>query len=102
MSYGDRCTPTNLEKKDEDHIAITWADGKTSVFRMDFLRAKCPCANCIDELTGVVMVQYEAVKNTRIKRMDQVGTYAFSITFTDNHSTGIFTYRKLREWGDAL
>lgn len=102
MSYEVKETPTNLEKVDDDHIAITWGDGERIVYPMDLLRARCPCAGCVDEWTGQLLVQPEQVKGVRVRKMEQVGTYAFTIHFTDGHGTGIFTYKKLRMWGEHL
>ncbi len=102
MSYGDRHTPRALKRPDDDHVEITWGDGATSRLPMNLLRARCPCASCINEWTGEVMVKPEDVEDVRVKAMKQMGTYAFSITFSDGHDTGIFTWKKLRELGDEL
>jgi DUF971 family protein len=102
MTYELKSTPVDLAKADEGHIAITWGDGKTIVYAMDFLRSRCPCASCVDEWTGAVRIRYEDVVGVKIKKMEQVGNYAFSILFSDGHGTGFFTYEKLRQWGDEI
>ena len=100
MSYDDKHIPTGLEKLDDNEISISWADGAETRLPIDFLRSKCPCAGCVDEWTGEVMVKYEDVAGVGLETMKQVGTYAFSIRFSDGHDTGIFTYKRLRELGD--
>ncbi len=100
MSYENKYQPKGLEKPDGDHIAITWGDGETRVLAMNFLRANCPCADCVDEWTGEVKVDADAVAHVRLKSMNQLGTYAFGILFDDGHDTGIFSFKKLRDWGD--
>ncbi|MFT7619379.1 MAG: DUF971 family protein [Planctomycetota bacterium] len=102
MSYGEKNTPTGLSKPDGDHVAIKWADGVETTIPMNYLRAKCPCASCVEEWTGALMVKPEDVAHVRVDTMKQVGNYAFSIVFTDAHATGIFTYRRLRAWGDEF
>ncbi len=102
MSYGEKYQPKGLSKPDGDHVAIKWGDGVETILPMNYLRAKCPCANCVDEWTGEIRVKPEDVDYVRVENMKQVGSYAFTITFTDAHSTGIFTYKRLRDWGDEL
>ncbi len=102
MTDAQRYQPTDLEKPDDDHVAITWADGKRFVYPMNWLRSKCPCASCVEEWTGVVKVRFEDVEQVRVKRIGEVGSYAFSIAFSDGHETGIFTYKRLRDWGEEL
>ena len=101
MSYTDEFTPTGLEKVDDDLIGFSWADGATTRIAVDYLRSKCPCADCVDEWTHVVKVKYDDVKGTGFKNIRQMGTYAFHILFADGHDTGIFTYKKLRQLSEA-
>jgi len=100
MSYDAKATPTDLAKVDDETIAITWADGKTLHYDMEMLRARCPCATCVDEWTGRVLVRPEDVRGVRVKKIEQTGSYAFTFRFSDGHHTGIYTFRKLREWGE--
>ena len=102
MSYENRYVPVELKKMDDHRIAITWADGAVTEYPTEFLRAKCPCAGCVDEWTGKVLVDPESVKGTGLRSMQQVGNYAFTIAFDDGHDTGIFTYKRLRELGEEL
>ena len=99
MAYGDEFTPTKLGKGDPGHITIDWADGESFRYKMDWLRSKCPCAGCIDEWTHEVLVRYEDVIGVGVKKLEQVGNYAFSIHFSDGHATGIFTFKFLRKLG---
>ncbi len=97
----ERTRPTGLEKVDDATIAITWADGTRLLYPVDRLRAKCPCATCVDEMTGAVLVSYDDVRGTGFKKVTPVGNYAFQILFSDGHDTGFFTYRRLRGLGEA-
>ena len=102
MSWEDRFTPVDLAKTDAHEVVITWADGAVTKIAMDTLRARCPCAGCVDEWTGALRIRPEDVEGVTVKSMTQVGNYAFSATFSDGHATGIFTYKRLREMGEGL
>jgi DUF971 family protein len=87
-------------------VDITWADGHSSHFEFAYLRDKCPCATCNDErgkkevLTTMnlpsspLLPMYKP--KPRAQAATQVGNYAVQISFTDGHSTGIFSYDYLR------
>lgn len=96
MTYTPSETPVKLEKVDLDHVAIHWADGHRCVYKGDFLRYRCPCAHCIDEWTGKVLVKWEDCDGVKLKRIEQTGSYAFSLEYSDGHSGGIYSFRFLR------
>ena len=87
-------------------VDITWADGHSSHFDFAYLRDQCPCATCNDErgkkdvLTTMnlpsspLLPMYKP--KPRAQGATQVGNYAVQISFTDGHSTGIFSYEYLR------
>ena len=83
-------------------LQIDWADGTTRVYPMDFLRARCPCAVCVDELTGEIRVQREMFPDMELRSLAEVGRYAFRVTFSDGHDTGLFTYKLLHDIGQVL
>jgi DUF971 family protein len=89
-------------------LDITWSDGHTSHYEFAYLRDECPCATCNDErakkesvaaaapgasaFTALPMFKPKA----RAQAASQVGNYALSITFSDGHATGIYSYEHLR------
>ena len=81
-------------------LEIEWADETVSRYDVRQLRLACPCANCIDELTGAKRLDPatvpEDVKPVNIK---SVGSYAISITWSDGHDTGIYAFDRLRQMG---
>jgi DUF971 family protein len=83
-------------------LLIDWADGTTRCYPMDFLRAHCPCAVCVDELTGEIRVRREMFPETELAALAEVGRYAFRVTFSDGHDTGLFTYKLLHEIGQLV
>lgn len=97
MSKTVRFVPKEV-KTDNKEVIIYWIDGKTSRYPFHSLRIQCPCAICVDEYTGEKRLDPKTipvdVKPIEIRR---VGRYALQILWSDNHSTGIYTYDKLRE-----
>ena len=45
-------TPTEIRKQGTTRLQVTWADGHVSLFEAPTLRGLCPCASCVDEITG--------------------------------------------------
>jgi DUF971 family protein len=88
-------------------VDITWADGHASHFDFSYLRDQCPCATCSDErgkkeaFAAVAGPAASAVlpmfkPKPRAQAATSVGNYAVQITFSDGHSTGIYSYDYLR------
>ena len=83
---------------DERNLGIAWTDNQESKFDVVELRRKCPCASCVDEHTGKRILKPEMIKETvRPELINSVGRYALTITFSDGHSTGIYTFKMLRK-----
>jgi len=99
-------TAVKIHVKTGAGVDITWADGHSSHFEFAYLREQCPCATCNDErgkkevLTTMnlppspLLPMYKP--KPRAQGATQVGNYAVQISFTDGHSTGIFSYDYLR------
>ncbi len=66
------------------------------------LRGLCPCAACVNELTGRRMHDPKSVpSDLETRDVNLVGHYAITIAFSDGHSTGIFPFAFLREHDPA-
>jgi DUF971 family protein len=90
-------TPLEIRRMDNREIHISWADGHKTVFTNTHLRERCPCATCVNELTGERMLRPEAVRpDIRAAEISLVGRYAIQIRWSDGHSTGIYSFDKLR------
>jgi len=101
-------TAVKIHVKTGAGVDITWADGHFSHFDFAYLRDQCPCATCNDErtkkeampaattnlLSSPLLPMYKP--KPRAQGATQVGNYAVQISFTDGHSTGIFSYDYLR------
>jgi DUF971 family protein len=87
-------------------IEITWSDGARLIYTSRLLRDACPCATCREKRVAPVsgpnplqVLSAAEVAPLAITGMKPVGQYAYSIEFSDGHSTGIYTLEYLRELG---
>ncbi|MCA9740893.1 MAG: DUF971 domain-containing protein [Deferribacteres bacterium] len=93
----DKLMPVEMKKIDDETLGITWSDGHESRYVMRILRASCPCAECVDEITGKRIISLDDVpKHIQAVEARPVGRYAYQIVWSDRHDTGIFTYKYLR------
>jgi len=64
-----------------------------------FLRKKCQCALCVNELTGESMLAPQSVSDSiTIEKITTIGRYAVNISFSDGHSSGIYPYTVLLDY----
>lgn len=88
--------------EDESKLRILWKDGVASEFVPRYLRQLCPCAGCVDEMTGVRTLAPEAVaEGVYPTAIHYVGRYALQLVWSDGHDTGFYTFEYLREIWDA-
>ena len=84
-----------------DDLMIEWKDGTTSRYPFIGLRDACPCAGCIDELSGQKTLDPKTIPaSIHIRKSDYVGNYAIRIDWSDGHNTGIYSFRFLRDLDD--
>jgi DUF971 family protein len=93
--------PVALSKEGDERLVIQWNDGHRSVYAWPHLRQNCPCAGCREErqkppdpfriLSPAELAPLKPVA------VAPVGYYAYKITWSDGHDTGIFTLEHLRE-----
>lgn len=82
--------------RDDDAITITWEDGATARYPARDLRLACPCAGCVEEMSGRPLLDPAAVPaDVRPLGVELVGAYAIRIVWSDGHGTGIYTYEHL-------
>jgi DUF971 family protein len=84
-----------------DALRIVWEDGGESVLRPWDLRVGCPCAACVDEMTGRRILRPEAVpEDIHPTAIHYVGRYALQFVWSDGHRTGIYPFDYLRRLGE--
>lgn len=82
-------------RQQEGVLELQWSHG-TYRLPYRFLRGRCPCASCVDEVTGVRVVDVENVPDAIAPAdMKFSGNYALKITWNDRHDTGLFTWEYL-------
>lgn len=99
--------PTHLERDPEGNLVISWSDGARCICRLQRLRDACPCATCRERRQAppptrdlLPVIPLESTRPLNIVAMRPVGNYAYNITFSDGHDTGIFTLELLRSLGE--
>jgi DUF971 family protein len=93
--------PIALKKEGADRLAIDWQDGHHSVYTWKHLRDQCPCAGCREERLQPadpfrILKAQELVPLAPVS-LTPVGYYAYKITWSDGHDTGLYTLEHLRE-----
>jgi ATP-binding protein involved in chromosome partitioning len=79
-------------------LAIYWSDGQKFTYNARALRFACPCAVCVDEFSGERKITLDAVpEDIALEKALPVGRYGVNLVWNDKHSTGIYTYKYLRE-----
>lgn len=90
--------PHDPQNGGKHSLAIYWSDGKKYVYGCRELRFACPCASCVDEFTGKRTLKWENVaEDVYIDKALPVGRYGVNLVWSDDHSTGIYTYDYLRQ-----
>ena len=88
--------------EDGSRLRITWKDGVGSEYVPRYLRLLCPCAGCVDEMTGVRTLEPHMVdEGVYPTAIHYVGRYALQFVWSDGHSTGIYTFEYLRDIWDS-
>jgi DUF971 family protein len=89
-------------------VDVAWSDGHKSHFDFAYLRENCPCATCNEERIkkDSVAENFPAFASSpalpmfkpkpRAQSATPVGQYAIQLSFSDGHSTGIYSYEHLR------
>ena len=95
--------PKNIRAiSDQRLLEITWHDGSIHRLPFRFLRCECPCAGCVDEMTGLLRLDVEAVPDdVRPTAISFSGNYALKIIWSDGHDSGLYTWERLYNLGQA-
>jgi len=91
--------PTRIDLEESGtRIVLAWADGRVSRWTAFELRAACPCASCVDEMSGRRTLEPKDVDpGVAATAYGRVGRYAVQFQWSDGHATGIYSYERLRE-----
>ena len=105
--------PVSIDRDGDATIAIRWSDGSQSTWTAAQLRTACPCASCREKRRGeqeqkttkptsLPVLSAAEAKPLSIEAMRPVGNYAYSIAFSDGHSSGVFLFEMLRNPPNSL
>jgi DUF971 family protein len=98
--------PTAIDREEGSAIRITWDDGTQTRWTPGELRKVCPCATCREKKRKdadapvkprvLPVISAAEAKPLTIDGMKPVGNYAYNITFSDGHHSGIFSFPLLK------
>lgn len=85
-------------------LTISWKDGHVSNYPFSLVRYACPCEECRgghDQMDGeppreVFYMPAEDNPATRLKNIENIGSYAITIEWEDGHHFGIYDWHYLR------
>ena len=89
--------PRLITRTSDNELKIVWSDNKQTIFNLRNLRYACQCALCRHEITGKKIVKIDDIpESIDLKKVEVVGNYALHFSWSDGHSTGIYSYDYLR------
>ena len=85
--------PAEVKLEPGGGLAVRWEDGPSTLFAPKWMRARCPCAECVEEWTGKRTVgEAQVDASVKLRGFGSVGNYAIQPDWTDNHKTGIYSW----------
>lgn len=93
--------PKKFFRTPDGKLGVEWNDGSRGACSVRDLRCACPCALCVDEHTGVKTLDDSTISDDiKLIKVQSVGRYAATLSFSDGHSSGIYPYDKLKDLTD--
>lgn len=88
--------PHAINRRD-DGILIEWDEqGHEGFYPARSLRLACPCAGCVEEVSGRPLLDPDRVPaDIRPLSLALVGAYGLRVHWSDGHATGIYTFEQL-------
>jgi len=91
--------PTNIVLHQKSRVLeIAFSDGANFRLPYEFLRVYSPSAEVRGHGPGQEVLQ-AGKRSVEIRSLEPVGSYAVQPTFSDGHSTGIYSWEYLYELG---
>jgi ATP-binding protein involved in chromosome partitioning len=84
--------------RQDDGLIIEWdQQGHVGFFPARALRLACPCAACVEEMSGRPLLDPARVpQDIRPVSVQLVGAYGLRLNWSDGHGTGIYTFEHLQ------
>ncbi len=100
---GEKPRVLEIYKVDDRTLGISWSDGWESSIPVRLLRLGCPCAECVDEISGKRTLDPARVpEDVKPVVVQPVGAYALKFVWSDGHDSGIYSFDTLRELDPML
>ncbi len=98
---GSRTTAIGFRRRDARTVSVLWENGNKNDFDVRDLRLACRCAMCVEEMSGRPLLDPKSVRpDVTPRTITSVGNYAITINWNDGHSTGIYSFDRLRALGE--
>ena len=103
MKEPSRSKPLEIgPSADGAQLRILWEDGLEVSYQPRALRLACPCAGCVDEMTGLPTLAPGTVpEDVYPLAIYYVGRYALQFVWSDGHQTGIYPFDYLRRLAEG-
>ena len=90
-------SPTQIQaNRSKGTLSLTWSDNSKYELPFKYVRGECPCAACIDEFTGERILDLDTIPDSIVpENLAMSGNYALKISWSDGHSTGLYTWDHL-------
>jgi len=89
--------PESIDITPTSEFLVRWPGGQVDTIPSRRLREICPCAACIEEFTGKQLLDPATIPaDIHPSEISPVGNYAIQVTWSDGHSTGLYTWQTLR------
>ena len=93
-----KCWPLSLEKLDNGkNLKIIFDDNAEFIIRSELLRVESPSAEVQGHSGPKKIIRNK--KDITIKKIEQIGNYAIRLIFSDDHSSGIYSWELLYNYG---
>lgn len=97
--------PKHIDLKRDEGLTLTWSDGSTTFYPVEYLRKMSPSADARvlrEEMESNPLTVLPASSGSdggplTAESAELVGNYALRIRFSDGHDTGIYSWQYLRE-----
>jgi DUF971 family protein len=95
--------PTRIRALQADQVLeLTWDDERVTRLPYQTLRAECPCASCRNEWTGERILDPSTIpSDLKLEGLENIGSYAIRLAWSDGHGSGLFTWENLRRLADS-
>ncbi|MBA6232748.1 MULTISPECIES: P-loop NTPase [unclassified Colwellia] len=97
---GSQTNPIGFLRHDLRTLSILWEDGHRDNFDVRDLRLACECALCVEEISGRKLLNPKNIQfDVSPRKITSVGNYAIQFDWSDDHNSGIYTFKNLRTLG---